>query len=79
MAGRELGGVHDVGYNQLSIHGDRGDGARIKLHRRDGPPPLAPMPTEIVSPAYILLEVANFPLSDGMTPVTSCGRSIPVF
>ena len=39
-----------------------------------------PMPTEIVSPAYhFCLKFLIFHSSDGITPVTSLGRSMPVF
>src|ERR1041384_7754088 len=38
------------------------------------------MPTEIVSPAYhFCRKLRSFHSSDGITPLTSCGRSIPVF
>jgi len=38
-----------------------------------------PMPTEMVSPAYhFCLKFLIFHSSDGITPVTSCGRSTPV-
>src|SRR6266581_2184140 len=39
-----------------------------------------PIPTEIVSPAYhFCLKLRIFHCSEGMTPLTSCGRSTPVF
>ena len=39
-----------------------------------------PMPTEMVSPAnHFCLKFLIFHSSDGMTPLTSLGRSMPVF
>src|SRR2546421_2416149 len=39
-----------------------------------------PIPTEIVSPAYhFCLKLRIFHCSEGITPLTSCGRSTPVF
>ena len=39
-----------------------------------------PIPTEMVSPAYhFCLKLRIFHCSEGMTPLTSCGRSTPVF
>ena len=39
-----------------------------------------PMPTEIVSPAnHFCLKFRIFHSSEGITPLTSLGRSIPVF
>ena len=39
-----------------------------------------PIPTKMVSPAnHFCLKFRAFHSSDGITPLASCGRSIPVF